>query len=225
MQDILAQIRAQEDSERFAEQLQREEYEDFVTPDNVSSVSEDAMVIDSYDDDIDGEDEDPEMQDIIAQIKAQEGSEALAVQPHLQNGHEIASGSYNFPLSIEDDSSEVEILPDPPQFASSSMSGLSRSAEKQTGKLRDDDREGHSLSLVRPDEVLGPLRDIFTRIRECTNCGELVKSPRGYVRAECVSIQILYLFKRDFHPGHLFRNIPPTESRFLVARPMPFVWN
>ena len=176
------------------------------------------MEIDTYDD-FDGDDgQDPDMQDILAQIK---DSEALAVQ--FSDSHKIASGSFSFPLSEDDDSSEVEILPDPSQF-SPSMSGISRSAAKQTGKLRDNGaREDRPLTLVRPDEALGPFRDVFTRIRECTKCGELVKSPRGCVRAEGASIQIL--FKHDCHPGHILRNPPSTESRVLVARSMHFMWN
>jgi hypothetical protein len=116
----------------------------------------------------DDNEEDPDLQDILAQIRAQEESERLAKK--LQEEYDDYT------------------VPPPSEKAASTSNGATGVATKQTRwqpPRKSDNR------LVRPDESLEPFRDLFIGSRKCTNCGKQVKSPRGYVRSGSLFLSIL----------------------------------
>lgn len=110
---------------------------------------------------------DLELQEILAQIKAQEESERLAKQ--LQEEYDKFDTTHTA-LDSEIEISSVIHVPPSKEAASTSNGAATHRVTRQDDNV-----------LVRPDQSLEPFRGLFTGSRKCTNCGKQVKSPRGYV--------------------------------------------
>lgn len=176
-------------------------------------VPEDAIVIDS---DLESNESD-EFKAILAQIKAQEESERLALEYNLDQS--LSSGSKDTELRHEDDEAMArrlaaewahetesanlekslddfpmdldieEVHPGTSNDTSASSSSLSKRTrpmiKTRTGTMDSSadppGRKSYISVPVRPDEALSSFRDVFTKTRPCSKCGKDVQSPRGYV--------------------------------------------
>jgi len=156
--------------------------------------------------------DDNDLKDALALIKAQEDSERLAKQLQGEYDHPVASGSHSEPIDIDDDaamarrlaeqwareeedmpmmvddaSSDIENLPMPIVGSSKSISVLDANAKSsRTADFRltaDSSQSGkiYAARSIRPDEGLASFKDVFTRTRDCTKCNKRVKSARGCV--------------------------------------------
>jgi baculoviral IAP repeat-containing protein 6 len=166
---------------------------------------EDVVVIDS---DFDSEsNESQEFKAILAQIKAQEESERLALQIDLNQPS--SSGSKDMDTRLEDDEAMAKRLaaewareaesanldkgidefpmdldieqvhPGTPNDASAStISKRTRTSTMDSSNSRG--TKSYISVPVRPDEGLSSFRDMFTKTRPCSKCGKDVKSPRGW---------------------------------------------
>jgi hypothetical protein len=170
-------------------------------------VPEDAIVIDS---DLESN-ESAEFKAILAQIKAQEESERLALEYNLDKL--LSSGSKDTELHHEDDEAMAkrlaaewahetesanlkkglddfpmdldieEVHPGTSNDASASSSSLTKRTRTGTMDSSADPpgRKSYISVPVRPDEGLSSFRDVFTKTRPCSKCRKDVQSPRGYV--------------------------------------------
>ena len=161
-------------------------------------VDNDVIVID---------DEDDDLADILAQIKQQEESEKLAAS--LQDSPNNSSGSGNV-VFIDDTSSDEALarrlakewadqmddddanpIPGPSDVVQGLKSSddivetsqpVRHSRPSMLPPSRNKIRHATSSKGDTPDLMLSEFRDLFTANRECTQCGKVVKSPRGHVR-------------------------------------------
>ena len=170
----------------------------------------DVIVIDSDHESNESDD----LKAILAQIKAQEESERLALQYNLDQPS--MSGSKDTELAYEDDEAMarrlaaewaheaestnlekgVDELPMDlsdvgkvhPNGASASTSSISKGTgsltKTRTGIIDSLDPQGNKSYIsvpVRPDDGLTPFRGMFTKTRPCSKCGKDVQSSRGCV--------------------------------------------
>jgi len=159
-------------------------------PQAIASGSKDVLQLD------DVNEVDMELQEILAQIKAQEESERLAKQ--LQEEYDNLDTTHT---GLDNKPSEIEIsnvIPVPPSMEAASTSGAATQQTLQP--IRKDDNV-----LARPDHSLEAFRDLFTGSRKCTNCGKQVKSPRGYVCSGLPFLSILTTSHRSSFPSLPFR--------------------
>ncbi|KAJ7757445.1 hypothetical protein B0H16DRAFT_1314472 [Mycena metata] len=135
---------------------------------------------------IDDEDEE-DLESILARIKESEESEKLAKKLQNESG---ASSSHVEIIDVEDDAAMArrlaaewaaetsgnetgdKTMPDPVEWEPRAETTAS-SATAGPSRITADD--------VPPDERLAEFREFFIAERNCTKCGKVVKSPRGFV--------------------------------------------
>ncbi|KAJ6623142.1 hypothetical protein B0H10DRAFT_2011350 [Mycena sp. CBHHK59/15] len=125
------------------------------------------------------DDEDEELDAILARIKESEESEKLARQ--LQN--EWAAGSSTGPDVID-----LEDLEDDAAMARRLAAEWGTEDDGKLPELTSRTKPGPSRANyscdaddIPPDEKLAQFRSFFTAERSCSKCGKLVRSPRGFV--------------------------------------------
>lgn len=161
--------------------------------------------------------DDDDLKDALALIKAQEDSERLAKQLQDEYNQPVASGSHSEPIDVDDDaamarrlaeewaheedmpmivedaSSDIEILPAPIVGSSKPTSVLDAAAKSSRTvdfRLTADSSQSskiYAAPSIRPDEGLASFKDVFIRTRDCTKCNKRVKSARG-----CVSHPLIH---------------------------------
>ncbi|KAJ7150183.1 hypothetical protein C8R46DRAFT_1124195 [Mycena filopes] len=162
---------------------------------------------------IDDEDDEEDLQSILARIQESEGSEILARKLQQDAG---PSSSHIDVIDVEDDAAMARRLaaewaaegsgnatgdktPEPVDVdaweppVETNASGVKAGSARLPTTSADD---------VPPDEKLAEFRGLFTAERNCTKCGKLVKSPRGFV-----------VFSAAIQDGAL----PPSLSMLLHA--------
>jgi hypothetical protein len=151
------------------------------------------------------DDEDDSVEIVLARIKEQEQSEALAKQLQDEWRREVLTNNLNLPIAsssrtqdddvimidsgTEDDEAMARRLAKEwAQTGSSSPSRSQETSKKQpciTSKGNSKGKSPEKSSSVgqahAPDEKLRECRGAFTADRECSKCGSLVQSPNGHV--------------------------------------------
>ena len=167
----------------------------------------DVIVIDSDHESNESDD----LKAILAQIKAQEESERLALQYNLdqpsmsrskdtESAHEDDEAmarrlaaewaheaeSTNLEKGVDElpmDLSDVEKVH--PNGASASTSSISKGTgsltKTRTGIMDSSGNKSYISVPIRPDDGLTSFRDMFTKTRPCSKCGKDVQSSRGCV--------------------------------------------
>jgi hypothetical protein len=174
-------------------------------------------------------DEDNDLEAILAQIKEQEESERLAkrVQDQWNNSpadvvDETTDSDEALARRLAKEwASQVDADGDPiagPSHlpdngkGSDGFVGISTPA----GPSRQQSRAfSSSLEEDTPDTKLSGFRDFFTAKKKCTNCGKLVKSPRGHVRG----IMSFFIYRSD-HPVQVMFNddsMPQSVTMLMHA--------
>ncbi|KDQ63011.1 hypothetical protein JAAARDRAFT_363439 [Jaapia argillacea MUCL 33604] len=171
--------------------------------------------------DVDSEvDSDPDgLAAILALIKQQEESEALAIKLHseLNDGADVidltgqhyavpsastsngASGSGSRGDAIDVDDEDVQMIDSPGPSSSDrdpQASHAAREAPGVSGQNKESSLSSysHPESTTPPDVILSEYRSTFTRTRKCTKCGGDVESPRGFVSPLLILYFTLFLY-------------------------------
>jgi len=165
--------------------------------------------------DVDNDAEEEDFGSILARIKEQEESEALARKLHDEwNGVASTSTSGAEVIVIDDDEGGED---------AATARKLAQEWELEDGKVASalyqqstgtlslksarSSASGSHLLLEQetpPDEQLLQYRDLFVAERQCTKCGKPVKSPRGHVRMSFPTLRVLTQFS-VIHPlGYVF---------------------
>lgn len=123
---------------------------------------------------------------ILAQIKEQEASEALAKQ--LQNDWDETSpneGSSSRDAIViddeeDDDASMARRLAQ--EWGDSDILSIASHVSTQEDSQPGPSTIGSPEQEDPPDKILDQFRELFTSDRDCSKCGKPVSSPRGHVR-------------------------------------------
>lgn len=146
-------------------------------------------------------DDDDDLQEILAQIKAQDDSEALAKSLQKELDHDAGSSSHGAHVEectdvimVDSGSEDAEVEEVVKTKAKANSSGKDKGKGKAVARTngaassRSPHKQAKETITVKPgeeppDERVIPFRELFTSSRHCSKCNQELESPRGDVRS------------------------------------------
>lgn len=146
-------------------------------------------------------DDDDDLQDILAKIKAQDDSDALAKSLQKELDHAAGSSSHHAHVEestdvimVDSGSEDAEVEGVVTTKAKANSSGKDKGKGKAVARTngaassRSPQKQVKRAITVKPgeeppDERVIPFRELFTSSKHCSKCNQELESPRGDVRS------------------------------------------